>query len=133
MWSLQHQSFPRFSLPTFFFPTEKPDKLNVKIERSQRSATLAWVVTFDGNSPVTNFTVEHFDSRGWNEWYTLSSDQNQLKIEKLKLGILHYFTVTAKNAVGSSDPVTVTVSTLDPGENIGDKGTILTFALIKIK
>ena len=73
-------------------------------------------MTFEGNSPITSFSVEHLDSHGNNTSYNVPSVKNHLIIDDLALYSNHFFTVEAINNVGTSDPATVNWTAFSAGE-----------------
>ena len=73
-------------------------------------------MTFDGNSPITSFSVKHLHSHGNNTSYNVPSVKNHLIIDDLDLYSNHFFTVEAINNVGMSDPATVNWTAFSAGE-----------------
>ena len=96
--------------------SEKPDKLIVNATQFHDSVTLFWLVTFDGNSPITEFSVQHFDPHGINTSHQLTGEEKQLTINNTKVGARHIFIVRAMNEIGKSDPVTLSFITVAPGK-----------------
>lgn len=101
---------------TFLIFPEKPDKLIVNATPVFNTVSLTWSVTYDGNSPITAFSVTHRDKAGRVRMYSVTPEQgNKLRINGLALKVKHFFTVEAENQVGKSEPATAAVTLVSSG------------------
>jgi len=99
------------------FPIEKPDRLEAKIGPiTSRTVHLLWTVLFDGNSPVLYFTVAHYTSNGTRS-YNVSSSKWSYTVLYLIPATFYEFSITATNQLGTSDPVMISNTTLEAGNN----------------
>lgn len=66
----------------------------------------------DGGSPITDYIVEKRDTSGWSKVANVPSSRLSYTVPYLINGKEYQFRVTARNKVGSSEPVTGRVLTM---------------------
>jgi GH25 family lysozyme M1 (1,4-beta-N-acetylmuramidase) len=71
------------------------------------TASLSWMPSYNGGSPITSYTVSI--SPG-DQVQTVSASHTQVTFRGLTDGVTYHMSVTATNALGTSDPSTVRVT-----------------------
>lgn len=112
-------AFGRDEMTVQLFIQEPPDfPRNVHvIEKGSRFVTLGWVLSQDGNSPITQCIVEHkAETEMWHEQTTQTAvpgNQAAVLIASLRPAVTYHFRLFAENELGKSQASDVLDVTTD--------------------
>lgn len=89
------------------------------LDKSGRSVQLQWAAPYDGNNPITRYTIQFKISKGtWeadiDRMLVPGSQQNVAGVYNLRPATTYHLRIVAENEIGMSDPSdTVTIITAE--------------------
>ena len=108
-----------FLLFCLHFSTENPNRLSVLYNASRRNVALTWGYPYDGNRPVTRYTIFfiHVENNRSNRGIVFLDGHGSMEqgtkipyvVDKLRPYSKYNFSVTATNDEGNSPPSTLTM------------------------